>query len=420
MPYKNNFYKMLVGSNPQVAISGAVAYTAQASLAAFEASAAQGELGVFDSDTGLLVSGAGAASLTENILFAVMRDGAIERTTSFQIGQCTLTRTVYSAPVKQVSTITVGKGGFASLVLGDITYTAVNQGVGGNAITVTNVVAGNNTALSVAVAGSAITVNLATNGGGAATSTATQVQAAVAASGPASALVTSAVTGTGATVQAAHAAANLAGATAGTAVANNQTFDIAILETTPGNQPFPTYEYMYVATAVDTIDTVITNLVNQINSTANIANKNRDLIVTATYVAATGIITVTAINFGVSFRLLVKYDLANTIGATIAYPTPMHLGSGFTQQVQLFQDAGDIYKGVTTNYPLQGSNPADYGKPSDMTIPAMGYNIYTITGFKADTAKTPQREQFFHRTMYIFVPNSGTTPEVQVKAILGL
>lgn len=422
MPIQNNFWKMLYGGNAQVMIAGAVAYTAQATYAAFLANAAQGELGCFDATTLNLVSGAGAASLTENIFFSVMRDGAPERTVTFQIGGANnLNRTAYSAPIKQITLLTVGKGGFASLVVTDITYTAVNQGTGGNAITVVYVVAGNNTALSVAVAGSAITVNLATNGGGVGTSTAAQVQAAIAASAPATALVTAAVTGTAATVQVAHAAANLAGATAAPAIASGQIYDIGLLETTPGNQPMPTYEYQVVATAVDTIDTLMTNLVNQINSTTSIANKSRDLIVTASYVAATGIITITAINFGVSFRVLVRYDLANTIGALITYTQIMHLGSGFTSQVQLFQDFGDIYKGVTTNYPLQGSNPADYGKPSDMTIAAMGYNIYVIGGYGSDTAKTPGNKQLFlHRTIFIIVPSTGTTPEAQVKNILGL
>lgn len=423
MPFKNNYWKSIIGQNSQVMIAGAVAYTGQNTFALFLANAAQGELGVFDSTTLALVAGGGAASLTESLFIAIMRDGAPERTTSFQIGQLsTLSRTPYSAPVKEISTITVNKGGLASLVVGDITYTAVNQGTAGNAITITYVVAGNNTALSVAVVGNAITVNLATNGGGAATSTATLVQAAVAGSAPASALVNAVITGTAATVQAAHAAANLAGAVATTYVITpSQSYDIAFLETTPGYQPMPTYEYIYTPVLADTIDTIITNLVNQINSTANIANKNRDLIVTAAYNAGTGVITITAINFGVSFRTFAKYDLVNTVGATIAYPQPMHLGSGFTQQVQLLQDAGDIYKGVTTNYPLQGSNPADYGKPSDMTITGMGYNLYVFDGYAGYRTKTPGNQQnFFNRTIYLAVPSTGATPEVQVKAIFGL
>lgn len=71
----------------------------------------------------------------------------------------------------------------------DLTYTALNAGTTGNAITVTYVVAGNSTPLSVSVTGTAITVNVATSGGGAATSTAAQVRDAVNGSAQAAALV---------------------------------------------------------------------------------------------------------------------------------------------------------------------------------------------------------------------------------------
>jgi len=416
MAYKNNFLKMLWGNNVQGVISGAVAYTAQATYAAFMANALAGELGVFDGDTMALVSGAGAASLTENIFVAVMRDGAAERTPVFKIGEVLATRTAYSAPVKQVSTINLGI--FASLILQDITYTAVASGTGGNAITVTNVVAGNNTPLTIGVVGNAITVNLATNGGGAATSTAAQVLAAIQGSVAASALVNAAVTGNTATVQTAAGATNLAGGAALTNPTVGQVFEIGIVETTPGNQPFPTYDYQYVSVAGDTLDTVAAKLVNQINSNLNYANANRDLILTAVYNNTTKAITLTTINFGVSFRVLTKYDLDPV--SSITYTTPMHLGSGFPQQVSLLQDALDIYKGVTTNYPLQGSNPQDWGKPTDQVIQTVGYNYYTLTGFKYDVSKTPAHQQAFQRFIIVAVPSTGTTPEAQLKNIFGL
>ena len=74
----------------------------------------------------------------------------------------------------------------------DLTYTAKSKSTSGNSVTITYVVAGANTPLTVSVTGNAITVNVATNGSSAATSTAAQVQAAVAASSPAAALVSAA------------------------------------------------------------------------------------------------------------------------------------------------------------------------------------------------------------------------------------
>jgi Phage tail sheath protein subtilisin-like domain/Phage tail sheath C-terminal domain len=92
-----------------------------------------------------------------------------------------------------------------------ITYTADTAGTAGNGITVRYVVSGNNTALSVSVTSLAITVNVATDGGGAPTSTATLVKAAVDASGPAAALVDTALLGDGSNTVSAVSATNLAG-----------------------------------------------------------------------------------------------------------------------------------------------------------------------------------------------------------------
>jgi hypothetical protein len=113
----------------------------------------------------------------------------------------------------------------ASTVLGSgnagLRFVADTAGTAGNSITVEAVAAGNNTALSVGVVGNAITINLATDGAGVATSTATQVKAAVDASGPAAALVNTTLVGDGTGIVAAHVAQSLTGglaAVAGTAI----------------------------------------------------------------------------------------------------------------------------------------------------------------------------------------------------------
>lgn len=77
----------------------------------------------------------------------------------------------------------------------DLVFQARTPGTGGNAITITYTVAGNNTPLTIGVVGSAITVNVATGGGGAATSTAALVKAAIEASVAANALVGVALAG---------------------------------------------------------------------------------------------------------------------------------------------------------------------------------------------------------------------------------
>lgn len=103
----------------------------------------------------------------------------------------------------------------------DLKFTAVTPGPGGNSIRIRYVVAGANTSLSVSVSSLDITVNVATNGSSVATSTATQVKAALDASGPATALITTALkaSNTGAGVVSAFGYTNLANGDYGVATA---------------------------------------------------------------------------------------------------------------------------------------------------------------------------------------------------------
>lgn len=95
----------------------------------------------------------------------------------------------------------------------DLVFTSKVVGTVGNSTRVRIVVSGNGTALSVSVSGADITVNSATDGGGLATSTASEVKAALDASTPAKALISTALaTGnSGAGVVAAFAFTNLTG-----------------------------------------------------------------------------------------------------------------------------------------------------------------------------------------------------------------
>lgn len=429
MPYRNNYWKSIMGTNAQVLLSLGVAYTSQATYALFVANSVEGEMGIFNADTQALISGGGAASTTINIFVAVNRGGikgsfsgspvvpnVIETSVTFQIGQVQAVRQAYDAPIAQVSYVNYNS--HASLTIQDITYVAKAAGAA-SPITVVYVVAGASTALSISVTSNAITVNIATSAGSAAISTAAQIIAAVIASAPALALVTPVLTGNAATVQVAQTVLGLTGGSAASTIVANQIFDLSILETTIGFQPFPTWDYQYVAKAGDTEDTVGAALVKLINDTKSIQNRDRDLVVTAAY--ANGIYTVTAIYFGSSFNLLLKGSQLSNI-ATVVYGQTCHSGSGAADQVRLFQSAGDVYKGVTTQYPMQGAQPADYGQPDDFVAlnTVKNFNIYSFVGYFGSPAKNFIHLQQFRRHLFVIVPTSGTTPEAQIKAIFGL
>lgn len=438
MPYRNNYWKSIIGQNAQVLISLGVAYTSQATYALFVANSVEGELGVFNNDTGALIAGNAQVSGTANIFIAVNRGGVksswanapqvpnvIETSVIFQAQNMTAIRQTYDAPILQVTQ--VAWLSHASATIGDITYTAIAAGAS-SPITVVTVVSGASTALSVSVTSNAITVNAATNSGSAAISTAAQIVAAVNASTPAKALVFATVTGVASNVQAAQGSTGLTGGTAASTVTIGNIYGIRILETTIAFQQFPTWDYQYLAVAGDTEDTIGTKLAAQINSTTSIQNRDRDLVVTAAY--AGGILTLTAIYFGSTFKVMfpgLQFPALasdNQYGnvATISTPQTCHAGSGAQDQVRMFQMAGDVYKGVTTQYPLQGAQPQDYGQPDDFVAlnTVKNFDIFVLYGYKNSPSITFLHQQAFKLNIYIIVPTSGTTPTTAVRTIFGV
>lgn len=415
-----------------------VAYTTQATYELFVANSAEGEMGVFNNDTHALVSGAGAASTTINLFVAVNRGGTkgpwsnspqvpnvIEKSPIFQIQNCVPFRQPYDAPVAQVSVVQLLS--HATIVVQDVTF--VSKAVGAaSPITVIYAVAGNNTALSAGAVGNVITVNLSTNGGGVATATASQVAAIVNSTGATNALVRAFVSGTGSTVEVAAGSTAATGGSAAATITPGNVYNLAILETTPGYQPYPTWSYQYVAVAGDTEDVVMTKLAAKFNSTTSVDNRDRDLIVTAAY--ASGVMTLTAIYFGSTFNVLfpglqfpaLLTDNALPSIAVTFVSVPCHAGSGAADQARLFQQAGDEYKGVTTQYPLQGAQPADYGQPDDFVAlnVVKNFDIFSFSITSTENSKTFLHKQSWTQNLFVIVPTSGTTPTAQIKNIFGL
>lgn len=139
--------------------------------------------------------------------------------------EATPTATITSASavltaVSDLTDIEVGMyasapGTFATLIVQDLTYTSLVDGVFGNSITIEYTNPGAiNQPLSVTVTGTDIEVSLETNGVGAVVSTASEVLGAIEGS-DASSLVDVAVTGTGSDVQIAAAVTPLATGAAG-------------------------------------------------------------------------------------------------------------------------------------------------------------------------------------------------------------
>lgn len=208
--------------------------------------------------------------------------------------------------------------------------------------------------------------------------------------------------------------------TTGTPVANRY-YAVKVLDTTPGSQPFPTWEYGVVAKTGETLVDLVTRIVALVNDTANVINKNTDPIVTAA-VYNTDDIRFTALG-GSSFRLAFSTD-ALDLGWYSDYTgtgtAKNFIGAGVGEDVVELEKAGDIMKGVTTNYPKAGTNPDDYGKPTAFASASNTYDLFLIKGEKTENSPTPVEKHFEKHQMFIAVPTGGTTPKTAVKGILGV
>jgi hypothetical protein len=200
-------------------------------------------------------------------------------------------------------------------------------------------------------------------------------------------------------------------------------YEVKVIETTPGHQPFPQWKYGVVVKAGESASDVADRIVALINDKTNVINKDTDSIVTAANAA--GVITLTSNKVGVSFRLAVSNDIIET-GYTIDYSgagtAKNYVGNGTYDQIVELEEYSDVLKGVTTNYPGYGmANPEDFGKPSTLAVAGATYNVYLLTYRETEDSPTPVEQHSYRRNIVLAVPSNGAAnAEAEVKAILAL
>lgn len=123
MAFKNRYLKNSPGRLYSfIGISKQVEYSDSASFAAFVTEAVDGEVGVFNANTGALISGAGAVGSTVEVFIAVKQGTSVNRSRTFTVGSAKSFRTPYVAPVKGASSIvlsgtpTVGKDAVVTIL----------------------------------------------------------------------------------------------------------------------------------------------------------------------------------------------------------------------------------------------------------------------------------------------------------------
>jgi hypothetical protein len=208
------------------------------------------------------------------------------------------------------------------------------------------------------------------------------------------------------------------GVFSGTPVAGKY-YRVKVIETTPGYQQYPSWEYGVTALTGETLIALVTRIIALVNSTTSATNKGTDTVVTAA-INATDNIRFTANSVGITFRLAFSADALADLGTSFAAVTASSWGTGTGAQIVELEYIGDVMKGVTTQYPLQGASASDFGKPTAFASASGTYNVYLVKTSGEEWSPTPVDKHFHKRTILIAIPSGGTTPETAVKTALGL
>lgn len=312
MAQKTRFFKTTKGFNAEVIVAKNVAYTTDATIALFVDNAVEGEIGVYNYDTGALIGF--NTPITAGTKFTILqkRDGGILRTTPAIYGEGTVKKTAYVAPVKQIATVT-----FAGVI--------------------------------------------------------------------------------------------------GTAFNIGDEISVQVIETTPGAEPFPRVTYDYVVKAGDTVTSIATALKNKINNLNALENQDGRAFVTASNAA--GVLSITAMYFGSSFSVALP-GKSYEIGTVVARATPYKQGSGYYEDVASVETEGNIFDGVTTQYPGEGFAPGDFGSPTRFSAEGLFYDTYNVTTVKNEKSPTPINQHHHYWDAILFVPNAGG-PAVAISTIFG-
>lgn len=204
---------------------------------------------------------------------------------------------------------------------------------------------------------------------------------------------------------------------------------ITTIETTPGNEPYPTidFDYEFSNPAGVTVSAILTNIVARINNPLDIVQKDDGQQYSAVLTGSDGAgytIAITAFYFQQHFRIALRGLFEN---ATVVYTTPYKQGVGDSVSVGSIEEEGFIFAGVTTNYPGLGV-PDEYGKPDRMTVDGLTYNTYQLDPLRISKEPMPQSVHHHWAHIYLIIPvpvggdaatRAASSPDLAVGTVLG-
>lgn len=451
---KVRYNRTLGGENAEVIVGKAIAYTTQPNYTAFEANAADGEIGLFDYLTGrILIAGGGAVPTpAAGTTVASQTGGSLPASTTYYFKLAYLNTSGESVASTEFSQATA-----AGTATNSILLTFAPGPYGTTTKVFFGTTAGGEAAYFSAGSGETYNFTIATGGTtGTPLTTATGTMANVLAKDQAFFIAqrrdTDSITGAKyvkKTITVKYDATRTRkvpyiapvkqvttiSVVTGYVPATGDDIEIAIIETTPGNEPYPVWDYDAVigdtgtlavggpSVPVLTMAQALQKIVYRINNPLDLVHKDDGQPCTATYTDNGGgayTVVITANYFEENFRIALRGPLATY--AAVNYTTGFVAGSGYSDDVNRLEQQGWIFEGVTTNYPMIGV-PQEYGAPTPYTVSGLTYNIYHLDPMNQSKEPNPHNIRTHFAHIYLIPPvavgGASTSPDAIISAILG-
>ena len=437
------------GENAEVLIAAALAYTSQATYALFQANAADGEVGIFDATTMALLAANGVIGTVKNLVGSTATGAGLITANTYYYVIVPLNAAGHGLPGNEIAITTTTATSTNTLnwdaVPGAVSYQiwrGTTAGAEANFQTsVTN--SFTDTSASGGTSGTLPTTNTATTGFG---------QALIAGQKYFVAQKRDTYCKNTTTISydpnrtrrvpylapVKQISTIVIDVSLYTPTVVGDDIEIALIETTPGNEPYPTWAYdsvigdSYKGTATPTLAQALTNIVARINNVTDLVHRddvlNGQTPFTATISNSGSVytITITAGFFEQHFKIATRGPIAHL--ATVATPTPFVEGSGFYDHVLALEKEGWIYEGVTTNYPGEGVTPLDFGYPTSYVVNGLTYNIYHLDPVRVSPEPNAVNVRHHYPHLYIITPvpvggstgaRAASSPDLVIGTILG-
>lgn len=190
---------------------------------------------------------------------------------------------------------------------------------------------------------------------------------------------------------------------------------IKVIETADQSQVPPTFSFTYKVKAADTLTLIYAGLAAAVAAQPEAVGLGDDLFVTATSSAA-GLVLTHKFEQA-SFRVAtpgISYDYA-----VVANTTPAVFGSGFYDEVAQLEYEGEVFDGVTTQYPGDGFVPSDFGTTQRFAVEGVQYGKIQLNTYKEEYSPTPVNRHH-HLKHLVLVLVQGGAIKTQLDILFGL